>query len=89
MACFFPRPFAPGRPAAQRRKRSPRPCPFTVLRTVDEYEQLVVAPRASAQAQNRTWAVSPLALVSLAVFFVLALGLLGLALFAGVGPLIK
>jgi hypothetical protein len=89
MACFFPRPFAPGHPFARGRKPSPRPCPFTVLRTVDEYEQLVVAPRASAPAQSRTRGVSPLALVSLAVFFVLVLGLLGLALFAGVGTLIK
>jgi hypothetical protein len=56
---------------------------------VDQYEQLVVAPRASAPAQTRTWGVSPLALVSLAVVLVLVLGLLGLALFAGVGPLIK
>jgi hypothetical protein len=89
MAYFFPRPFAPGYPVARGRIPSPRRCPFTVLKTVDEYEQLVVAPRAPAQAQNRTWGVSPLALVSLAVFLVLALGLLGLALFVGVGPLIK
>ena len=89
MACFFPRPFAPGRPVGRGRKPSPRPCPFTVLRTVDEYEQLVVAPRASARAQSRARGVSPLALVSLAVVLVLALGLLGLALFVAVGPLIK
>jgi hypothetical protein len=89
MAYFFPRRFAPGRPVARGRSHSPRPCPFTVLKTVDQYEQLVVAPRASAQAKNRTWGAFPVALVSLAVFSVLVLGFLGLALFVGMGPLIK
>jgi hypothetical protein len=45
---------------------------------------MIMDPRAAAEAKNRTWEVSPLALVSLAGFFVLVLGSLGLALFVGI-----
>jgi len=84
MAYLFPRPFATGHPVAQGRKRSPRPRSFTVLKAVDPYEQMILDPRAAAGAKNRTWEVSPLALVSLAGFFVLVLCSLGLALFVGI-----
>ena len=66
------------------RKRSPPPRSFTVLKTVDQYEQMIRDPRADAEAKNRTWEVSPLALVSLACSFVLVLCVLGLALFVGI-----
>jgi hypothetical protein len=61
----------------------------TVVRTVGPDEQLIVDPRAAAQAKARGWEVSPLALVSLAVASVLALCALGLAGFVGLGFLIK
>ena len=78
---------APSQPALllpKGRKHSPQPWSFTVLKTVDQYEQMIMDPRAAAEAKNRTWEVSPLALVSLAGFFVLVLGSLGLALFVGI-----
>jgi hypothetical protein len=83
MAYLFLRPFATGHPVAREWKYSSQPCSYTVLKTVDEYEQLIVDPRASAEEKKRTCEVSPLALVSLAGFFVLLLCLLGLALCVG------
>ena len=81
MPTSSPTPSRPAILSPKGRKHSPPPCSFTVLTTVDQYEQMIMDPRASAAAKNRTWEVSPLALVSLAGFFVLVLGSLGLALF--------
>jgi hypothetical protein len=89
MAYFYLRHFAPGRPVAHRRIRLPRPRPYTVVKAVDQYEQLVVGPRASAGAKTRRWEVSRLAVASLAVFFVLVLGFLGLTLLLCKVPLTK
>jgi hypothetical protein len=83
MAYFYLRHFAPGRPVAQRRIRFPRPRPYTLVKAVDQYEQLVVDPRASAGANSPTWEVPALAAASLAVFFVLVLCFLGLIFFLG------
>ena len=79
MAYHYHRPVATGRPVAQGRKRFPRPYSYTVVKTVDQYEQLIVDPRASA------WQVSRLVPAGLAAFFVLFLCFLGLALFLGMG----
>ena len=79
MAYQYQRRVATGRPVAQGRKRFPRPCSYTVVKAVDQYEQLIVDPRTSA------WQVSRLALAGLAAFFVLVLCVLGLALFLGMG----
>jgi hypothetical protein len=78
------RPFATGHPVGRGRKHSLWQCSFIVLKTVDQYEQLIVDPRASARAKSRRWKVALLGLASLAGFAVLVLFLLGLALFAGI-----
>ena len=83
MPTASPAPSQPALRLPKGRKHSPPPCSFTV-KTVDPYEQIIRDPRAAAEAKNRTWEVSPLALVSLAGFFVLVLGSLGLALFVGI-----
>jgi hypothetical protein len=51
---------------------------------VDLYEELIVDPRAFARAKKRRRKNALLGLVSLAGFFMLVLGLLGRALFAGI-----
>ena len=84
MPTSSPTPSRPAILSPKGRKHSPQPWSFTVLKTVDQYEQLITDPRAAAGAKNRTWEVSPLALGSLACFFVLVLSFLGLALFVGI-----
>jgi hypothetical protein len=83
MAYLFPRLLAADQPVAAGRKHS-TPLSFTVVKTVDQYEQLIVDPRVCPPVRHRTWQVSPLALVSLVSFLVLVLCLLGLALYAGI-----
>jgi hypothetical protein len=83
MATSSPAPSQPDLRLPKGRKHSPPPCSFTVLKTVDQYEQMIRDPRAAAEAKDRTWEVSPLALVSLACSCVLVLCVLGLVLFVG------
>jgi hypothetical protein len=87
MVYFFHRLYARGHPVAQRRMHSPWPRPFPVLKTVDRFERLIADPRGSTQARKRKWSVSLLASLGLAVFFVVVVGVLGLAWFVGIGPL--
>jgi hypothetical protein len=85
MAYFFPRPVAPGYPAARRRQGFPRRGRFPVLKTVDAYEDLVGTPQTPPPPKAGTWAASRLVVAGLIALLLLDLGLVALALIVGPG----
>jgi hypothetical protein len=78
MTSFFPRLVAPGTPGARPRTGIPRFGSLTVLRTVDQYEEMVLAPRAASPPKKGVWGGWPTVAVSLAGVLLLVLCLVGL-----------
>jgi hypothetical protein len=68
MAHLFLRLFAPGNLVVRGRKGFPRLSSFTVLKTVDQYEALVVDHLPSSQSKKGFWHGIPIAVVSFIAF---------------------